>query len=152
MAFHCEIKEQETLPTLSIRARTPIQDLPKLLDESYAKIGAYLAELGEEPAGAPFAAYYNMDLHDLDVEVGFPVTKAVEGKGEIQAGQVPGGKLGSALHTGRYADIAPVYDALTQFVKDRGYEPTGVSYEFYLNDPEETPPTKLQTQILFPLK
>lgn len=152
MAFQSEIKEQDPQPTLSIRSRTPIQGLPRLLGESYGKIAGYLAELGEQPAGAPFAAYHNMDLHDLDVEIGFPVTKAIEGKGEIQASQVPGGKLGYALHTGPYGDIAPAYDALTQFVKEKGYEPTGVSYEFYLNDPEETPQDQLQTQIVFPLK
>jgi effector-binding domain-containing protein len=93
-----------------------------------------------------------MDMQDLDVEIGFPVTKPLAGKDDIQASEVPGGKLGYALHTGRYGDIAPAYDALTQFVKEQGYEPTGVSYEFYLNDPEETPQEKLQTQIVFPLK
>jgi len=152
MAFQCEIKKQGPQPTLSIRARTPIQGLPQLLGESYGKIASYLAELGEEPVGAPFAAYYNMDMHDLDVEIGFSVAKTIQGKGEIQANQVPGGKLGYALHTGRYGDIAPAYDALTQYVKEQGYEPTGVAYEFYLNDPEETPQEKLLTQIVFPLK
>ena len=152
MAFQNEIKTQDPQPTLSIRSRTSIQGLPRLLGESYGKIAGYLAELGEEPAGAPFAAYHNMDMHDLDVEIGFPVAKAIRGKGEIQASQVPGGKLGYALHTGRYGDIAPAYDALTQFVKEQGYEPTGISYEFYLNDPEETPQEQLLTQIVFPLK
>ena len=152
MNFRCEIKEQAAQPTLSVRAHTPIDGLPKLLGESYGKIAGYLAKLGEEPTGAPFAAYYNMDMQNLDVEIGFPVAKPLTGQGDIQASEVPGGKLGYALHTGRYSDIAPAYDALTQFVKEQGYKPTGVSYEFYLNDPEETPQEKLQTQIVFPLK
>jgi len=152
MAFQCEIKEQSAQPTLSIRARIPIDGLPQLLGESYGKISAYLAELDEQPAGAPFAAYYNMDMQDLDVEIGFPVAKQIQGKGDIQASQVPGGKQGVALHTGRYGDIAPAYDALAGFVKEQGYEPTGISYEFYLNDPEKTPQEELQTQIVFPLK
>lgn len=77
MDFQCEIREQVAQPTLSIRTRTPIGDLPRLLGESYDKIAGYLAELGEEPAGAPFAAYYNMDMQDLDVEIGFPVGKSL---------------------------------------------------------------------------
>jgi effector-binding domain-containing protein len=152
MDFQCEIKEQDTQPTLSIRARTPIDGLPKLLGESYGKIAGYLAELGEGPTGAPFAAYFNMDMQDLDVEIGFPVSKPLAGRDDIQASEVPGGKLGVAIHTGRYGDIAPAYDALTEFVKEQGHEPTGVSYEFYLNDPEETPQEQLLTQIVFPLK
>lgn len=152
MDFQCEIREQVAQPTLSIRTRTPIGELPRLLGESYGKIAEYLAQLGEEPVGAPFAAYYNMDMQDLDVEIGFPVARSLDGDGDIRTSQVPGGKLGYALHTGRYGDIAPAYDALTQFVQEQGYEPTGISYEFYLNDPEETQQEKLQTQIIFPLK
>ena len=152
MDFQCEIKEQAAQPTLSIRVRTPIDGLPQLLGESYGKIAGFLAELGQEPAGAPFAAYYNMDMQDLDVEIGFPVAKVMKGKDDIQASEVPGGKLGYALHTGRYGDIAPAYEALTEFVNEQGFEPSGVAYEFYLNDPGETPQEKLQTQIVFPLK
>ena len=86
------------------------------------------------------------------MEIGFPVGKAIPGRDEVLASQVPGGKLGYALHTGRYSDIAPAYDALAQFIREQGYVPTGVSYEFYLNDPTETPQEQLQTQIVFPLK
>ena len=152
MDFQCEIKEQESQATLSIRTRTSIDGLPKLLGESYGKIAGYLAELDAQPAGAPFAAYYNMDMQDLDVEIGFPVAKPLNGKDDIQASQVPGGKLGFALHTGRYGDIAPAYDALTGFVIEQGFEPSGVAYEFYLIDPQKTLQDKLQTQIIFPLK
>ena len=152
MNFQCEIKEQSPQPTLSIRTRTPVDKLPLLLGEAYGKIAGYLAELGAQPAGAPFAAYYNMDMQDLDVEIGFPVAEPVVGKDDIQSSQVPGGRLAFALHTGPYADISPAYDVLTQFAKEQGYEPSGVSYEFYLNDPQETLPQDLQTQIIFPLK
>jgi effector-binding domain-containing protein len=152
MNYHCEIKDQPAQPTLSIRARTPVEELPALLGESYGKIATYLAELGESPTGAPFAAYYNMDMQDLDVEVGFPVAKPLAGKNEIQASQVPGGQLASILHVGPYSDIAPAYEALAEYVKEQGREPTGISYEFYLNDPQKTPPAELHTQVLFPLQ
>jgi effector-binding domain-containing protein len=32
-----------------------------------------------------------------------------------------------------------------------GYTATGVAYEIYLNEPSDTPPEKLKTQIAFPL-
>ena len=44
------------------------------------------------------------------------------------------------------------YEALAEFVKESGHEPTGVSYEFYLNDPSELSPEEAQTLIMFPLK
>jgi effector-binding domain-containing protein len=37
-----------------------------------------------------------------------------------------------------------------QWVKERGYEATGVAYEIYFSGPE-TPPQEIKTQIMFPL-
>lgn len=38
-----------------------------------------------------------------------------------------------------------------QWIKENGHTPAGVVYEFYLNDPSETPENELQTRIVFPL-
>ena len=67
-----------------------MQDLREVLGKSYGSIMAYLMELGEQPVDAPFTAYYNMDMQNLDVEIGFPVGKALPGRGEIQASTIPG--------------------------------------------------------------
>ena len=108
-------------------------------------------ELRMEPAGPPFTAYFNMDMDDLDVEIGFPVPVSLPGKGDIQASEVPEGKAATCLYTGPYSDIGQGYEALTAWINEHGYQPTGVAYEFYLNDPNITPPPELMTQIVFPL-
>lgn len=126
-------------------------NLPQVLGAAYGSIMQYLAEIGEYPSGAPFAAYYNMDMQDLDVEVGFPVSKTIPGKNEIKPGEIPAGKHAACLHVGRYSEVEPAYNALMQWIKENGYTPTGVAYEFYLNDPSRTPETELQTRIAFPL-
>ena len=41
----------------------------------------------EQPSDAAFAAYYNMDMENLEVEMGFPVDKELAGNGEIIASQ-----------------------------------------------------------------
>ncbi len=92
-----------------------------------------------------------MDMQDLDMEIGFPVLSALPGKGEVQAGQIPAGKAATCLHTGPYPEIASAYNDLSAWITAQGLHPTGVAYEFYLNDPEHTPPAELQTLILFPL-
>lgn len=152
MSYQCEIKEQPMQKTLSIRTRTAVQNLPQVFGNGYEKIAQYLGELGEQPVGPPFAAYYNMDMDNLDIEFGFPVTGSLPGQTEIKAGEIPGSKVATCLHIGPYNDIEPAYNALTKWVKDNGYEVTGVAYELYLNDPTETPPAELQTQIIFPVK
>lgn len=152
MAYKCEVKEQPAQPTISIRRRTAVQALPQVFGEVYGAIGQYLAELGEQPAGAPFAAYYNMDMQDLDIEIGFPVSKKLPDRGEIKAGEIPQGEVATCLHIGPYSDIAQAYTALSSWVAENGYEATGVAYEMYLNDPLQTPPQELRTLILYPLK
>ncbi len=152
MSYNFEVKEQPTQPTLSIRTRSSVQDLPQILEKSYGAIAQYLGELGEYPVGPPFAAYHNMDTQNLDVEIGFPVSKKLSGKEDIKASEIPGGKVATYLYIGPYSEMEPVYNEFFQWIKDNGYETTGVAYEFYLNDPRQTPPQEPKTRILFPLK
>lgn len=148
----CEAAHQPAQPVLSIRTHSRVEDLPILIGKSYEEIMVYLQELGGQPAGVPFVAYYNLDMQNLDIEIGFPVAKALAGKGEVQPSEIPEGLFATTLYTGPYDQMPPAYEALTEFVKANGYEPTGVAYEYYLNGPADTSPEGLQTRILFPLK
>ncbi len=151
MSYLVEIKEQAAQPALSVRIRTSVQELPKRMGHGYGAVMRYLGEAGGQPAGAPFCAYYNMDMEDLDVEIGFPVDRQLPGSGEVQSSQVPGGKQATCLYTGPYQEMRPAYDAINAFLEENGETPTGTVYEFYLNDPMGTPPQQLQTLIVFPL-
>ena len=71
MSYNCELAERFSQPTLSIRTTTAVQSLPQELGKAYLAIGHYLGELGEQPTGAPFAGYLNMDMSNLEVEIGF---------------------------------------------------------------------------------
>ncbi len=152
MKYECKIIEVEDQPVLTVRTVTAVENLPAFFGEAYGAIMKYLGELGEQPAGMPFSAYYNLDMKALDVEAGFPVAKMLPGKGKIQSGKIAGGKFGITLHVGTYDSMVPAYDALTDFIKQEGYEPTGIAYEYYLNDPNEDPSGIPETEIRFPLK
>lgn len=152
MAYEYERVEVTAQPVVSLRTHAAVQDLSQVLGESYGKLAGYLNEIGEAPAGAPFVAYYNMDMANLDLEIGLPVARPVVGRDDIQATEIPGGPLARCLYVGPYDGIASAYDALGQWMQEQGYEPAGVSYEHYLNDPAETPPAELQTRIDLPLK
>ncbi len=148
--YPCEIKTEAAQPILAVRFKTAVSDLPAQLGRIYSAIGAYLGELGEAPAGGVYAAYYNMDMQALDIEAGFSVTRPVPGKGEIQPGEIAAGTYAICHYTGAYEAMAPAYDALAQFAKANGCEPSSPVYEWYLNGPE-TPPQELKTDIVFPV-
>ncbi len=151
MSYPCEVVDQTAQPVLSIRTRTTVQALPQVLGQLYGAIGQYMGELRKAPAGPPFVAYYNVDMQDLDIEVGFPFAHALPGKGEIQAGEIAAGKYATCLYTGPYSGVHVAYAALSSWMQEHGYQPTGVAYEFYLNDPSEVPPEELQTRVQMPV-
>jgi effector-binding domain-containing protein len=152
MTFPVSLQDESPQATLAFRTRTSVQELPRLFGAALGQVGAYLAGLGENPAGPPFAAYHNADMNDLDVEIGFPVSKALPGQGEIQPGVIPGGPAARCMYTGPYDGVAAAYRQLQTWIGEKGCTATGVSYEMYLNDPATTPPMALQTLILMPLK
>lgn len=84
-----------------------------------------ITKVAEQPAGMPFAAYYNMDMRALEVEAGFPVSKLLPGKDEVKTNAIKAGKFGSTVHMGSYDSVGPAYDALNAYVRQRGYEPVG---------------------------
>ena len=152
MSVECQIITRPIQPTLAIRTRAAVQDLPSVLGQTFSAIGAYLGKLGEPPAGAPFVAYYNLDMQDLDIEIGFPVARQLPGEGEIQASEMAAGDYGVCTHVGPFDTMKPTYKALHDYIDQQGRQATGVAYEVYLSDPAEVPMEELQTQILFPLK
>lgn len=152
MDYHFEIVETSVQPVISVRKVTSVVNLPLELGKAYHSIMEYLGELGEESVDMPFAAYYNMDMENLDVEMGFPVLKTLPSKDEMCAGQIPAGKKAVCMYKGAYKEMGPVYEAMTKWISDNSQEPTGAVYEFYYNSPINVPESELLTKIVFLLK
>jgi effector-binding domain-containing protein len=138
-------------PTLTMRETHAVEKLPAFFTKAFGGVMAYLQELGEAPAGMPFGAYYNLDMSALDVEAGFPVAKGLQSKGEVKASVIPGGKFISTVFKGPYDKMKPVYDALTKWAQVNGYQPSGIAYEYYLNDPSESPDIVAETEVRLPV-
>ena len=146
MAWQIEIREQAAQPTLYIRAHAPTEGLPKLIGESFHRIAAYLAELGEGPAYGPYVCYRSFGPPDIDAELGFPLFAALPGRGDIIAGELPAGPVATCLYRGPYSEIGAIYQQMRQWIADHGYEACGY-YEYYLNSPDEVPESELMTRV-----
>ncbi|MGI6679162.1 MAG: GyrI-like domain-containing protein [Dehalobacterium sp.] len=152
MSYQFLLSEEPTQWALAMRTRTAVTNLPQELGIAYNSIMEYLASLGEETSGPAFAAYYNMDMEDLDVAMGFIVPKFLPGKDSIYSHEIPSGKQVSYLYQGPYSQMAPVYDAMASWMQENNLTPTGICYEFYYNSPMDVPESELLTKIVFPLK
>lgn len=152
MSTHFEVVETPQQLALTVKKTTSIGQMPKIIGGIYGSIASHLLEKGEQPAGPPFIAYFNMDMENLMIEVGFPIHKEIEGEGEIKLSDIPGGRKAIGTHKGSYEKLASFYDQLTEWLNEEKLEPTGVVYEYYLNSPEEVPESELLTKVEFLLK
>jgi len=152
MSYNCELSAIDPHSALVIKSRVHVEHLPDVFASSFASLVEYLEELGEDIIGPPFAMYYNVEMEDLDVEMGLPVARALPGRENIIHREISIPKAASTIHTGPYEEIESAYLALAEWMGNNGHEPEGGSYEFYLNDPGTTDPEELQTVIFIPVK
>lgn len=144
-----EVVETNEQPVLSIKMITSVDELPMVIGEAYGKIYTYLGELGQGPVGMPFVGYLDMDMDNLNVEIGFPVAEKLPSKDNMEASLIPGGKKATCIHKGPYKELCNTYDQMSKWLMDNKMNPSGVVYEYYFNSPEEVPESELLTKIVF---
>ncbi len=152
MAYHCELVEQQARPTLVVRKRAAVERLSEVLGPAWGEVMACAEKTGATPSDAPFVAYHNMDMQDLDLEIGFTFARPLEGNGDVRAGETPEGKTVQCLHMGPYDQVGAAYGAIEAWISERGLQHAGPAYEFYLNDPFEVPEDQIQTRVVVPVR
>jgi effector-binding domain-containing protein len=118
---------------------------------SFNKITNYLHGMNELPSDAPIVCFHNMDLENLDVEIGFPVATSLCGKDDIIANTIPSQKVVTAIDLGAYEKQDPTLEDLFSWIQSNGYEMQGKIYYQYLNDTER-PENELLTKMFLPIK
>lgn len=151
MPYQFSIIVPETQKVLSIRTKSSMQELPEKIGEAYQEIFHYMMENNENPSGDPFVGYFNMDMNNLDVEIGYPIGKTLPDRGNIKMSEIPSGRYASTVHTGPYKKLELAYNALTKWMDENNHKANGTCYEVYLNDPVVTPEDELQTKIMMKL-
>lgn len=157
MQYDITVKTLEPQPTVTIRRQCRTGDVGETLDEILPAVHAYLVRLGIQPAGPPFTRYHDFGggkegEKPVDLEAGLPVKSAIVGEGEIQAGELPGGMVARTWHVGSYETLPDAYQALRNWIKARGQNPSGPPWEIYWTDPEKEPaPVQWKTEVIWPI-
>lgn len=146
-----DLIEQPEQPVIFLRTRTSLEDLPRLIGQSYAMMGNFLRESKQAPSDVPYVAYHNMDMADLDVEIGFPMAAPVMPPEGICRGVIPAGLFATCIFRGAHRDIEPAYHDMTSWIAQNGFAITGPCRESYYNGPE-FPEEELLTRILLPVQ
>jgi len=149
-----EILQQIEHPVLFIRSKIRVEDIPKVIGESFAKLGAYLHELDELLTDVPyvsFPGYENIDENNMEIVIGFPVGRQLAAKDDIQSDVIPARKIIFCMYKGDYGKMTEVYNDMGEWIKSNGYESSGTCYEYYYNGPDY-PAEEMLTKVVISLK
>ena len=136
------------------RTTLGMDKIVEVMNTDYPKLMEYIAEQGKQIAGAPYCFYTNAseDYTTFDIELGIPVSEAVSASGDIFMSQTYGGKALVGTHRGAYKDLEKTYCALMDYAKENSIGIANDCYDYYLNNPADTPEGELLTQVVFPIK
>jgi AraC family transcriptional regulator len=147
-----ERRELTAQHTLVARLRPARHELSQAIAQGVGKVYMYALEAGIPLAGHPFTRYLSTGPGILDIEVGFHVPAAAPGRGEVEAGQLPGGSAAVAVHAGSYEQLGETYAAAERWMEQNGIRPGAAPWEWYVTDPAEHPDSSdWRTQVFWPI-
>lgn len=65
-------------------------------------------------------------------------------------GEVPAGKAVQCIHAGPCDQLGATYGAMRGWMAEHGLRHAGPAREFYLDDPQDTPPAEVRTRVVLP--
>lgn len=129
-------------------------EISATMEKAFAELAEAIARGGVRTNGPPRAHYHYRDQHGIGFDLGFPIAPedaAAAERAGLTTGAALSGQALAWLHEGAYAGLSGAYMALEQEFTDRGLASCGDVWEVYLNDPDNTPPEALRTQIYWPI-
>jgi effector-binding domain-containing protein len=154
-----KIDERQEVAYMGIRTQARLEELGSgLIPRLHGEVMDYLQQQGVEPNGPPFMRFHVINMADkMDIELGWPIAKALPGNGHVTAGVLPAGRYASLIYTGVTNGI-PANQALMEWAAEQGlvwdtYESDhgdgfGSRYESDLTDPADEPDmSKWETEV-----
>jgi effector-binding domain-containing protein len=148
-----EIVERVAQPTLTVRFRCRRSEYYAKLATVFPEVIGCITAQGGKMAGVPFTRYHGEEDGELDLEAGIAVVKAIEGKGRVRQGELPGGRTLVMWHLGPYDQLEPAHEKLRVHAEEQGLEPRGGAWESYWTDAGMVPdPAKWRSQHFLPIE
>lgn len=149
-----EITTHTPEPIVYLSMQRPPAEVEAAFCEAMFTLFRYLNGFGIEPTGPPFLIHRG-DAGDgrFAFDIGMPVPQALPATAPVESGELPGGPAAEGSHTGPYAGIPAVREALMAWIRDNGHEPDGPLREIYCTDPcENTNEAEWVTRIVQPIR
>ena len=136
----------------AVRATVRMSEMGERMGPLFGKLFGWLGQAGIEATGAPWARYLTVGPDEVELEIGAPVAREVDGGDGIISGVRPACDIAWTVHVGPYDQMEPAYQAVLSWISANGRMIAGAGWEFYETDPDQEPdPTKWRTRIVYPL-
>jgi effector-binding domain-containing protein len=124
------------------------------LIDSFKSLDEYLDKHGIKPNGPPMTIYTETDDTGFRFRVAVPVAEAPKDapKGDIAVGKTPSGKALKFVHRGSYDALDSTYEAITDYLDDKGLDAKDVFIEEYASGPLQAGDDKLVVNVFVPVK
>ncbi len=124
------------------------------LIDAFKSLKEYLDKQGITPNGPAMTIYTETSDTGFSFEAAMPIAAAPPNppKGDIAVGQAPSGKALKFVHRGSYDAMDSTYEAITNYLDDRGLEAKDLFIEEYTTDPVTTSPDNLVVNVFVPIK
>ena len=122
--------------------------------DSLKSVYALLKKENIAAAGPALAIYTSTDDTGFQFQAAVPVAQAPANppQGDIAVGKSPGGKALKFVHRGSYEAMDSTYEAITNYLDEKGLEAKDLFVEEYVTDPLTTVEDKLVINVFVPLK
>lgn len=124
------------------------------LTEAFKKVSAYLNGAGLKAAGPAMTIYTATDDTGFDFKAAIPLAEPPKSPSarDIKVGQSPEGRVLKFVHRGTYDELNQTYEAITNYLDEKGLDAQDLLIEEYLTELGTTPDSKLVVNVFVPLK
>jgi effector-binding domain-containing protein len=148
---------QVTLPKRTIvylQGQSKWENALDTLIDSFNSLGDYLAKHNIKPNGPPMTIYTETDDNGFKFRAAVPVAAAPKDvpKGDIGVGEAPSGKALKFVHRGPYAAMDATYEAITDYLDDKGLDAKDVFVEEYVSGPLRAGDHRMVVDVFVPVK
>jgi len=127
--------------------------LDTLLD-SFKSLDEYLDKHGIKPSGPAMTIYTQTDDSGFSFRAAVPIAEVPKDppKGDIAVGPAPSGKALKFVHRGSYDALDASYEAITDYLDDKGLDAKDVFIEEYASGPLRADSDDLVINVYVPVK
>jgi effector-binding domain-containing protein len=124
------------------------------LVESFNLLQQYLDKHDIKPSGPPMTIYMQTDDAGFRFRAAVPIAESPKDppKGDIAVGQAPAGKALKFVHRGSYDALDTSYEAITDYLDDKGLDAQDVFIEEYMSGPLRADGNDMVINVYVPLK